>query len=183
MKKAMTRGLLAIGLLAQLVLSAPSAKAQTVVLSDNFTFNGTTPCSSITSWNGNPNAYPQDMGGICLNQGDSYGGYGSFLDVPFQLGFLNNGYLAGCNPLAWGAKTFTIGDGTHNGDAFTVAGNTTCPYYTGEYGGASNNLLVGFNVVASYTVVQHRSCNRGRCITYFTNVLQGGTGTVEETQN
>ncbi len=183
MKKAITRGLLAIGLLALLVLSTPSAKAQTVVLSDNFTFNGTTPCSSITSWNGDPNAYPEDRGSICLNQGDSYGGFGSFLDVPFQLGFLNNGYLAGCNPLAWGPKTFTIGDGTHNGDAFKVAGSTTCPYYTGEYGGASNNLLVGFNVVASYTVVQHRSCNRGRCITYFTNVLQGGMGTVEQTQN
>jgi hypothetical protein len=182
MKKTMASGLVAIGLFALIVPSAPSANAQTVVLYDNFTFNGTTPCSSITSWNGDTDAYPEDMGGICLNQGDSYGGYGSFLDVPFQLGFLNNGYLAGCNPLAWSPKRFTIGNGTHNGDAFTVAGSTTCPYYTGEYGGASDNLLVGFNVVASYTVLQHRSCYRGRCITYFTNVLQGGTGTVEETR-
>ena len=182
MKTAIASELLAIGLLALLGLSASTANAQTIVLYDSFTFNGTTPCSSITSWNGDPNAYPEDKGGICLGQGDSYGGYGSSIDVPFQLGFLNNGYLAGCNPLAWSSKTFTIGDGTHNGDAFTVAGSTTCPYYTGEYGGASDHLLAGFSVVASYTVVQHRSCYRGRCVTYFTNVLQGGTGIVEETQ-
>jgi hypothetical protein len=42
--------------------------------------------------------------------------------------------------------------------------------------------LVGLNVVASYKVVQRQSCGRGRCITYLANVLQGGTGTVEETQ-
>jgi hypothetical protein len=166
-----------------LTLSAVSAKAQTIVLSDNFTFNGTTPCSSITSWNGSSTIYPEDMGSICLNQGDLYGGYGSFLDVPSELGFLNNGYLAGCDPLAWGQKTFTLGDGTHNGDGFTVAGSTACPYYTGEYGGSTSNLSVGFSVVASYTVMQHRSCYRGRCITYFTNVLEGGTGTVTEAQN
>jgi hypothetical protein len=112
MKRAIGRGLLAVGLLALLAESAPSARAQTVVLSDDFTFSGTSPCSSVTSWNGDPNAYPYEMGSICLNQGDSYGGYGSFLDVPFQLGFLNNGYLAGCNPLSWGPKAFTIGDGT-----------------------------------------------------------------------
>ena len=175
----MKRALLAVAVLLSFV--AASAKAQTIVLSDNFTFNGTTPCSSITSWNGDPNAYPQDMGGICLSQGDPSGGYGSYLDVPWQLGFLNNGYLAGCNPLAWGQKTFIIGDGTHNGDVFKVPGSTTCPYYTGEYGGYSNNLLVGFGVVAKYTVVQQRSCSRYRCFTYLANVLQGGTGTVTET--
>lgn len=181
MKKAIAAGLLATGLLALLGPGTPSAHAQAVVLSDHFTFNGGTPCSSITSWNGDPNAFPEDRGSICLGQGDPYGGYGSSIDVPFQLGFLNNGYLAGCNPLAWGPKTFTIGNGTHNGDAFTVAGSTTCPYYTGEYGGASDYLLAGFSVVAHYTVVQHRSCYRGHCITYFSNVLQGGTGIVEET--
>jgi len=162
-----------------LTLYAVSAKAQSIVLQDTFVFNGTTPCSGITSIDGNST----ETGTICLNQGDTYGGYGSFLDVPFQLDYLNNGYLAGCDPLAWGQKNWTLGDGTHNGDTFSVSGSTTCPYYTGEYGGASNNLLVGFSVVANYTIVEHRSCNRGRCINYFTNVLQGGTGTVTETQN
>jgi hypothetical protein len=80
-------------------------------------------------------------------------------------------------------KAYKIGDGTCNGDAFTVPGNTTCPYHTGEYGTYenSNNLLVGRSVVANYTVVQRKSCYRGRCSTYFTSVLQGGKGLVTET--
>lgn len=147
----------------------------------NFTFGPGAPCSAITSWNGVADAYPQDMGAICLNQGDLYGGYGSYIDVPWQLGFLNNGYLAGCDQIAWQPKVFTIGDGTHAGDAFTVAGSTTCPYYTGEYGGVSDNLLDGFSVVASYTVVQRKTCGRYGCHTYLSNVLTGGTGTVTET--
>jgi hypothetical protein len=153
--------------LALLVSGATSAKAQTVVLSATFTFGSTIPCSDITSWNGNSAAYPEDMGAICLSQGDPYGGYGSYLDVPFQLGFLNDGYLAGCNPLAWGQKTFTSGDGTHNGDTFTWPANTTCPYYTTPSG-----LSVGFSIVGSFTVVQHKSCRYGRCVTWFSNVLQ-----------
>jgi hypothetical protein len=164
-----------------LLASAVSAHAQTVVLSDGFTFNGGTPCSAITTWNGNPNAYPGDMGAICLAQGDAEGGGGSYLDVPWQFGFLNNGYLAGCDPIAWGSKTFTIGNGTHVGDAYTMAGTTACPYYTGEYGGASDNLAVGFSVTASYVVGTKCNYYRGRCIPYFVNVLQGGSGTVVET--
>lgn len=153
---------------------AVSAKAQTVVLSNNFTFAAGSPCSAVTYDTGG-------IGTICLNQGDTYGGYGSFLDVPFQLGYLNNGYLS-CDPLVWQPKLWSIGDGTHNGDVFSVAGITTCPYYTGEYGTDfnSNNRLEGFSVIANYTVVEHRSCYRGRCINYFTNVLQGGTGTVTD---
>jgi hypothetical protein len=161
---------------------AVGAKGQAVPSSDDFTFGPGTPCSSITTWNGVSSAYPQDMGAICLFQGDENGGYGSFLDVPFQLGFLNNGYLAGCDPLTWQPKVFTLGDGTHNGDTFTVAGATTCPYYTGEYGTYedSNNRLDGFSVVASYTVVARRSCGRFGCHTYLSNVLTGGTGVVSE---
>jgi hypothetical protein len=155
------------------------AQAGTVVLSATFTFDSS---SAITVWNDVPNAYPEDMGAVSLNSAFG-GGFGSSLDVPFQLGFLNNGYLADCNPLAWGQKTYTVGDGTHNGDAFTVSGSTTCPYYTGEYGTYENsdNLLVGWSAVANYTMVQHKSCYRGRCITYFTSVLQGGNGVVTET--
>jgi hypothetical protein len=157
-----------------------STKAQTITRSATFTFGSPAPCSNITSWNGVANAYP-DMGGICPYQGDTYGGYGSFLDVPFQLGFLNNGYLAGCNPLTWGQKTFTNGDGTHAGDTFTQPAVTNCPYYTGEYGDPS--LSVGWSIVGSFAVVSHTYCGRYGCHTFLSTVLKSGTGVVVETQN
>jgi hypothetical protein len=167
-----------------LALAIPShAQSTYPVPTASFTFGPGTVCSTITSWNGNPNAYPYEMGGICLSQGDPSGGPGSYIDVPFQLGFLNNGYLADCNSIAWQSKVFTQGDGTHAGDSYTIAGSTTCPYYTGEYGTYqdSNNRLDGFNVVASYTIQQFRSCSRYGCHYYLKSVLTGGTGEVVET--
>ena len=170
-----------------LLVVGTTLSAQSVVKSATFTFgspaSSTATCFPITSWNGVPDAYPEDMGAMCPNQGDPNGGYGSFLDVPFQLGFLNNGYLAGCNPLTWGQKTFTTGDGTHAGDAFTQPAITSCPYYTGEYGGSSNNLSVGWSIVANFTVVKHTYCGRYGCHSFLSNVLTGGTGMVSETQN
>lgn len=167
---------------AVIVLVAVSAKAQTVAFSDTFTFNN---LSQIISWNGSDPAnppYPYEMGAVSLNSSFG-GGYGSAIDVPFQLGFLNNGILNGCDPIAWGQKTFTTGDGTHTGDVFVVAGSTTCPYYTGEWGTYenSNNRLDGFSVIAQYMVVQHTYCRYARCTTISTNVLQGGTGIVTDT--
>jgi hypothetical protein len=132
-----------------------------------FAFGSGTPCEPITQWNGVPNAYPDAMGAICLTQGDPYGGYGSYLDIPFQLGFSNDGYWAGCNPITWGPKVFTIGNGTHTGDAFTVNGSTSCPTY-----GAN----AGFTVVVNYTVMAYRSCNRGRCVNSYVNSVTNGTG-------
>jgi hypothetical protein len=165
-----------------LMLFAVSAKAQTVVLSDTFTFNS---ASQITSWNGsdplNP-PYPGEMGAVSLNTSFG-GGYGSAIDVPFQVGdFLNNGYLSPCNPIAFGPKTWTIGNGTHSGDTFNVSGGTTCPYFTGEYGtyDNSNNRLDGFSVTASYVRTVHTACRYGRCTTYYTDTLEGGTGTVTD---
>ena len=177
MRKSVPTVLATLALLVVGLFAVP-ARAQTIVLSATFTFGSTVTCSNITSWNGGSTAYPEDMGSICPNQGDLYGGYGSFLDVPWQLGFLNNGYLAGCNPLTNGQKTFTSGDGTHNGDTFTWPASTTCPYYT-----TAGGLSVGFSIVGSFTVAKHQSCRYGRCITWFTNVLNSGTGIVEETQN
>jgi len=164
-----------------MAFGATGTKAQAVPASDSFTFAGGGPCSSITSLN-DSTSYAPNQGSICLFRGDEAGGYGSFLDVPWQLGFLNNGYLAGCDPLSWQTRVFTLGDGTHAGDTFTVAGATTCPYYTGEYGTYldSNERLDGFSVVASYVVVAQRSCSRYGCHTYLSNALTGGTGTVSE---
>jgi hypothetical protein len=158
--------------LALFVVGGNAVSAQLAPTSATFTFSGGMGTCQPTVYNGDPTL----NGWICLNQGDPIGGYGSYLDVPFQLGFLNNGYLAGCNTITWDPKVFTIGNGSHNGDAFTVHGSTTCPYYTDEYGASVSHFLDGFSVDANYTVLQHRSCNRGRCITYFTNVLLGGNG-------
>jgi hypothetical protein len=162
-----------------MALTASSAKGQAVPSSDTFVFGAGQPCENITAINGDTTL----TGAICLHQGDLYGGYGSYIEVPFQLGFLNNGYLAGCNPLVWQPRVFTLGDGTHAGDTFTVAGVTACPYYTGEYGTYenSNNRLDGFSVVADYTVVSFRSCGRFGCHTYLSSVLTGGTGVISET--
>lgn len=174
-------------LLFSIIAIAGPAHAQTYQgpHSDTFTFAGlagNATCSDILSWDGVTDAYPEDMGAICLNQGDPGGGFGSFVDVPFQLGYLNNGYLAGCNAITFGPKVFSIGDGTHTGDAFSISGSTTCPGYTGEWGNYldSNNRLDGFNVTANYTVAKRTSCYRGRCTTFYTNTLQGGTGVVTD---
>ena len=148
-----------------------------------FTFGPTTACSAIVL-NDDPNL----TGTICPYQGDPSGGYGSFLDVPYQLGFLNNGYLAGCDPMVWGQKTFaqrpdgTTGDGTQAGDTFTQPASTTCPYYTGEYGGAiPDNFLPQFSIVANFTVEKIISCGRYGCRSFLKTRLTGGTGVVEET--
>jgi hypothetical protein len=167
--------------LALAVLVAVPSYAQTVALSAAFTFNSS---SQIVSWNGsdpsNP-PFPYEMGAISLNSSFG-GGYGSGLDVPFQLGFLNNGFLSPCNPIAFGAKVWTNGTGTRTGDTFTVSGSTTCPYFTGEWGTYenSNNRLDGFSVTASYVRTSHTACRYGRCTTYYTDTLQGGSGVVTD---
>ena len=170
-----------IAVLAVLLSFVTVAKAQTVALSNTFVFNNT---SQITSWDGSDPAnppYPSEMGAVSLNSSFG-GGYGSAIDVPFQLGYLNNGYLSPCNPIAFGPKTWTVGNGTHTGDTFTVSGSTTCPYFTGEYGTYenSNNRLDGFSVTATYVRTAHTACRFGRCTAYYTDTLQGGTGTVTD---
>jgi hypothetical protein len=173
-----------LAVFALLVVGATFVKAQPgdVVRSATFTFNSN---SAITSWNGSDLAnppYPYEMGSVSLQT--AFGGsYGSAIDVPWQLGFLNNGFLNPCDSIVWEAKKWVTGDGTHAGDTFTVSGSTTCPYFTGEYGpdSPSANLLDGFSVTALYVVRQQRTCSRYRCYTYFVNVLQGGAGIVEET--
>lgn len=168
---------------------AIGASAQTVVQSDTFTFaTGAVisryalppSCGAITAWDGVANAYPEEMGGVCLS---IPGGYGASVDVPWELGYLNNGYLDPCDPISnWGPKVFTHGNGTHSGDTFTVTGSTTCPDFTGEYGPDfnSDNRLEGFSVVASYTVFKYTACNFGRCGTTTEYFLTGGTGTVTD---
>ena len=161
--------------------SVISMHAQTYPVSSvSFIFGPGAVCSNITSLNGQPT---EQSAAICLHQGDPLGGYGSYIDVPFELGFLNNGYLAGCDPISFGAKVYTVGDGTHAGDKFSVSGSTTCPYYTGEYGTYldSDHRLDGFNVTANYVISTSRVCGRFGCHAYLTTTLTGGAGEVVET--
>jgi len=175
-----TKRIVPVILLLGLLLPCHS-KAQTpsypVLLSDTFTFDKTT---AIISWDGSDPAnppYPYQMGGVILNNVGISG-----IDVPFQLGYLNNGFLEPCNPAAWGVKTWTIGDGTNAGDTYTVSASTTCPYFTGEYGNYenSNNRLDGFSITATYVRTFKRTCGRYRCVTFPVDTLQGGTGTITE---
>lgn len=130
-------------------------------------------CSNITAWNGVPNAYPGDMGTVCTGQADPSSGpegYFSYLSVPFQLGFPNNGYMASCH-ITWGQQTYSIGNGAHTGDRFTWTSISSNCY------DAPN---VTFTATGTYTVTIHTSCRYGRCTSYATYTLQDGTGTVSQ---
>lgn len=174
--------------MAGLLFAVPlSMSAQTVAKSDTFTFVGgqvrgnppaqQDPCAPIIAWDGVVNAYPMEMGGVCPN------GYFTSLLVPFQLGYLNNGDLDPCDPLVWGPKTFTKGDGTHAGDTYTQSGGTSCPYFTGEYGTYenSNNRLEGWSITANFQVDTYTTYYHNRAILHYFVVLVGGTGVVTDT--
>src|SRR5215472_12021457 len=119
--------------------------------SDTFVFDRN---SQITSWDGSdPSAppYPGDMGAVSLRT--SFGGsYGSAIDAPFQLGYLNNGFLAPCDPLTLGPKVWTIGDGTNIGDTFTQYGATTCPTLL-ENGVLTTTATIGWTASASMPLI------------------------------
>ena len=177
-----------VGLVAVLgLLLGATARAQDRSqggFSDTFTFDKN---GNIISWNGSdPNTppYPYEMGAVSLNTPFG-GGYGSAIDVPFQLGYLNNGILNPCNPLTRGPQVWTNGNGSNVGDTFTQHGTTTCPYFTGEWGTYNNstNRLDGFSVDANYIVAQGpRTCPRFRpCYYPHIIVLTGGTGTITDT--
>jgi hypothetical protein len=157
-------------------LSATAVSAQWAPTSATFVFAAPVDksnCETITAWNDSTD----ETGTICLNQADSFGGYGSYINIPYQLGFLNGGDLAGCDPIVWGAKNYTTGDGTHAGDTFTVHGSTTCPYYTDEYGASVSHFLDGFSVDVNYLVVRRPPvCYGRRCFRLLTSVVTGGSG-------
>ena len=168
------RKMLAVAVL--LLTLAAVASAQTFYpRTDDFGFDKTT---AIISWHGSDPAnppYPYEMGSVAL--GSQPG-----IVIPWQLGYLNNGYLVPCNPLVWGNDTWIIGDGTHNGDTYTRPASTTCPYFTGEYGtsGNSSNILDGFSVTVKYVRTISQVCGRGGCHKVITDTLQGGMGTAQQ---
>ena len=162
-----------------LVLLALPAFSQTFkTQSNNFTFDKN---QSIVTWDGsdlNNPPYPDEMGSV------SFTGNQQGIVVPFQLNYLNNGYLVPCNPLSFGQITWTKGNGTHSGDTYIKPGTTTCPYFTGEYGTYedSNNTYDGFSVVAQYVrtfVLTHPRFHPPVLVPVDT--LQGGTGVITQT--
>jgi hypothetical protein len=149
--------------LALLVLGAIATPAQTA----NFTFGtiespaSQTQCSNATFSDGL-------AGGICFN---FYPSPYSSIVVPFELGFANNGNWQDCPGFAWGAKTWTVGEGTHQGDQYTQPGITSCPAHNGT-----------ITVKATFTVNMTRFCSRTGCHNFTSYVLVGGSGTVTEAQ-
>jgi hypothetical protein len=151
---------------------AASGKAQ----SATFTFGaisgpsgsiGSGNCASITAWNGDPNAYPYEMGDICFN---FYPNGFSSIDAPFQLGFPNNGFLQECGPTTWGPQVFTQGNATTDGSIFTQTVT-----FSGCYDGGNTTV----NATVNFVVHSKVSCGHGRCHTYYFNYVTGGSGTIE----
>ena len=136
--------------------------------SDTFTFGsagviGTTQssnCSPITAWDDVVNAYPQDMGEVCFNfYPDGFSG----MDIPFQLGYPNNGFLLDQTPFTWGPMVST------SSNTYTQTG-------TADYTGYGAGVVV--TVTIDVVVTQVRSCGHGICHYFPVHTLTGGTGVV-----
>ena len=156
--------------------------------STTFTFGGqpnpltstslqTEHCSEMTSWNGIPalnpdgtpnidNPFPYNMGDICLQ---IYPSAYTDIDVPWQLGFPNNGFLQQCAPTVWGPLVFD-GSGAQN-----IAGSTATQTFTssGCYDGDNTTITATVN----YVVVSRRFCHY-ICKTSYANQVTGGSGSV-----
>lgn len=149
---------------------AQGAKAQGP---DTFTFGtlDTNHCSDILSWDGvaagDPNnPYPANMGAICFAL---YPQVYSSITPPWQLGYPNNGFLESCQPTVWGPLNFTSGNQTTAGST-----GTQTVSFSGCYDGGNTAV----NATVNFTVVKHVSCGRYRCNTFYSNVIQGGSGTI-----
>ena len=150
-------------LLTLIVLMAGIAAAQTAT----FTFAGLPSpfsqnqgrCTSITSWNGVSNAYPQDMGGICL---DIYPAVYTDITIPWQLGFPNGGFLES-GSTSW-QPLVNNGDGTAT-QQFTA---------TNFYDGGNTTIAATVN----YQLVTETMCGRGGCHKFSAWQVVGGSGTV-----
>lgn len=120
-------------------------------------------CASIQEWDGNPNAYSNDMGTVYLNLYDNpYSG----MVLPQALGYPNNGYCTSQTPFAWQPFVWT------NGNA-TTAGSTGYQIGNAAYGGYCSGVYVHTTV---YYIV-HKHVGRFGHI-YYTTDETNGAGTV-----
>jgi hypothetical protein len=136
--------------------------------SDTFTFGSagvigtitSSNCSPITAWDNVVDAYPQDMGEVCFN---FYPNPYSGMDIPFQLGYPNNGFLLDNTPFTWGPQVST------SSNTYTQTGTAA---YTGYGAGVVVNVTT--NVVITY----QKFCGHGICHYFPVYTLTGGTGVV-----
>ena len=160
------RALILLPALLFCICTATAAQAQT--RSDAFTFGsagviGTTlssNCSPITSWDGVVNAYPQNMGEVCFNY---YPNNNSGMEIPWQLGYPNNGFLLSNTPFTWAPAVWT------SSTTYSQAGTAV---YTG-YGAG-----VVVNVTTNIAITYRRYCSRTGCHLFPMDTLTGGTGAV-----
>ena len=152
---------------------ACTSRAQ--LLSASFTFGGLPSpftsqqrCANITSWTPSGPFLP-DSGEICLAL---YPAVYTSIEIPFQLGFPNNGYLQGCEPTVWGPLVW------QNGGSQNVAGSTAIQTFvaSGCYDGGNTTVTA----TVKYVVVSFRSCGRTGCRTFYGNQVTGGSGTVTD---
>lgn len=175
-----------ISLLGLCLLVVAPLSAQTT-LTATFTYgpiNGSgTTCSDIISWTFGGQTYTNNAvywdngvetiiqtGAFCSGQADPDSGpegFYSYLEIPFQFGFQNNGYWAAtpttvgprvCNPNV-GSGTCTV-----NGDQYSITRVGTSVYGT-------------YTATSTYKVNILKSCRYGRCVSYYSDILLGGSGT------
>ena len=121
--------------------------------------------ADMLSWNGTAcpgGPYCQEMGAITFSAQPTR----SDIDIPFQLGFPNDGYLQGCS-IVYGQPQ---GAWIVTGNAFTISGTGgSC------YDGGNTTFTFTQNYVVTRTFV---SCYRGSCLNNIDYQMTGGGGTV-----
>lgn len=167
-----------LSLILTLVSFTPAFAQTFVSQTDSFNFDKN---GAITSWT-LTHSIPIPLDPSALGSVSFTGaGYQQGIVVPFQLGYLNNGYLVPCNPITMSAMVWTKGNGKNAGDEGFETGSTACPYFTGEYGtdGNSSKTYDSFSVIADYTVVivvEHPRFHPP--VDVPVPVLTGGTGAI-----
>jgi hypothetical protein len=138
-----------------------------------FTWNGSTDSSQLIEL--------ATIDNLPVNQSNGYGGAiqivnGGFLwllELPWSLGFPNDGFLDCSSKITFGTKQWgtrpdgTKMDGTKAGDYYTLTGTTTCPLWNGT---------TDISLTALRQMVSYRSCGHGVCRTFLGDTMEGGIG-------
>lgn len=155
-----------LAILMSLALASVFAHAQTATFTFGAVLASNGECTEVTSWNGVTDAYPEDMGSICFNLGEyPYSG----MEIPWQLGFPNNGFLLDQTPFTYSAPFNVVGGLHTNGGTFQETGVAA---YAGYGQGVTVSVLLNFSVTVT------KWCRFGRCNYLTTYNVTGGSGVV-----